>query len=147
MGKEVLVSCLVLPRLVNGFEIIIGMDVISLLNSICIQGSKVTSMHGIGVAAVAKKSSGRALEVNDKDFAARFDGIRWEVEWRWKGGPPKLNNKVDCYKMDATRKERFNAEIEKWISKGWLTPSEAPPHGFLAMMAVEQTSKGKVRPD
>ena len=47
--------------------------------------------------------------------------------------------------MDATYIERFNVEIE-WISKGWLTPCEATPHGFLAMMAVEQTSKGKVRP-
>ena len=47
--------------------------------------------------------------------------------------------------MDAIRKEPINVEIEKWISKGWLTPCEAPLHGFLAMMAVEQTSKGKVR--
>ena len=146
MGKEVRVTCLVLPRLVNGFEIIIGMDVINLLNGICIQGSKVLLTHETGVAAVAKKSFGQALEISDKDFAARFDGNRWEVEWKWKGGPPMLNNKVDCYKMDATRKGRFDVEIEKWISKGWLTPCEAPPHGFLAMMAVEQTNKGKVRP-
>ena len=59
MGKEVRVTCLILPRLVNGFEIIIGMDVINLLNGICIQGSKVLLTHETGVAAVAKKSFGR----------------------------------------------------------------------------------------
>ena len=90
MGKEVWVSCLILPRLVNGFEIIIGMDVISRLSGICIQGSKVTSMHGTVAAAVAKKSSDGHLRSAIKTLPARFDGNRWEVEWRWERRTTKV---------------------------------------------------------
>ena len=43
-------------------------------------------------------------------------------------------------------KKRFNEEILKWISNGWLTTCEATSRGFLAMMAVTQVSKRKVRP-
>ncbi|KAG1686772.1 DNA primase large subunit [Nymphon striatum] len=43
-------------------------------------------------------------------------------------------------------RERYNAEIQRWISKGWLKEWRGPIEGIIPLLAVFQPSKDKVRP-
>ena len=87
------------------------------------------------------------LRLEDVDFAARFDGSRWIVRWKWCGEVPKLHNRLAEYRMKDALRPEFEKEVCAWIKEGILVPD---PEGALVesvvpLMAVEQTNKGKVR--
>ena len=48
--------------------------------------------------------------------------------------------------MKPRIRERFDAEIERWIAEGWLRPWSGAAGGVIPLLAVEQQSKDKVRP-
>ena len=57
-----------------------------------------------------------------------------------------LTNTVSKYVMSTAVEQQFDEELEKWKEEGWLQPCEAPTHGVILLLAVEQERKGKVRP-
>ena len=75
------------------------------------------------VAVVSNDCKTGSLRVEDPDFVAVFSKDRWTVSWRWNGeSPKKLQTRVSEYKCTQLPMvhERYCAELEKWISKGWL---------------------------
>ena len=42
--------------------------------------------------------------------------------------------------------ERYNAEIQRWILKGWLVKWDGPVKGVIPLLAVVQPTKDKVWP-
>ena len=108
-----------------------------------------------GVACgVARAGEGRdgelgSLRVEDPDFVANFDKGRWTVRWRWsRESPKKLQTRVSEYKctQEPLIHERYCAELESWISKGWLRQWDGPVEGIIPLLAVFQPTKEKVRP-
>ena len=66
--------------------------------------------------------------------------------WKWRGSVPILNNKIGQYKMSVEVEKRFDEELEKWKTEGWLRPCCEPEQGIIPLLAVEQPNKGKIRP-
>ena len=88
--------------------------------------------------------------IEDKDFRAKFDGEAWTVTYLFKEDQgPILTNKVSCYERDLSgrKKEEFEREVDCWLEEGILMPwGERMESRILLLMAVEQQTKGKVRP-
>ena len=88
--------------------------------------------------------------IEDKDFRAKFDGEVWMVTYLFKENQGLiLTNKVSCYERDLSgrKKEEFEREVDRWVEEGILMPwGERVESGILMLMAVEQQTKGKVRP-
>ncbi|KAG1663749.1 hypothetical protein GQR58_020218 [Nymphon striatum] len=112
-------------------------------------------VHAALASGVAGKSVSRSrrapapLRIDDSDFVADFADGRWVVSWRWSGELPKsLQTRIGEYKCTQAPhvRERYNAEIQRWISKGWLREWRGPIEGFIPLLAVFQPSKDKVRP-
>ena len=105
-----------------------------------------------GVSKVDQKWSGsdhRSLRVEDPDFTAEFIDGRWIVSWRWSGkSPDGLQTRLSEYKCAQAPhvRERYCAELESWISKGWLKRWDGPVTGVIPLLAVFQPTKDKVRP-
>ena len=144
----------VVDKLVGGLCAVLGMDFIRLMGGAFINGKDVRFTAerslGIGAAASTVLCKPSQLSISDPDFLPEFDGAAWTVGWRWKEGrPPELRNEIGSYestKVEETR-ERFDAEVERWIAEGWLRPSSKVDNGgVLPLMAVMQTNKDKVRP-
>ena len=88
-GKDLLIECLVLSKLIPAFDLIIGMDVIAKLNGVCIDGN--SSQVKFGLTATD------TLVIDDVDFEAKFDGSRWTIKWKWLAGEPVLSNQIGSY--------------------------------------------------
>ena len=162
VGEILRVSCIVAKRLLDEVDVILGMDVIERLGGVTVRGGKVRFFCGAGkddleleeAAAPALQSDSvevkeaPVIEIDDKDFMARFDGKKWTVKWVWKDGAPALRNRVSCY--DSARRpeiqESFDGEVTRWIEEGWLIEWKGPVDGVIPLMAVVQPTKGKVRP-
>ena len=153
--KSLSVTAMVVDNIVGEIKAVIGMDIISRLGGVSVGnkdivfGKNICSM----VADTVYNDSdyhNNIEEIEDKDFSAKFDGEVWTVSWKWKeGGSPVLKNKVECYKQGLVgdKKEAFETEIDRWIEEGILVPwKEDVDEGILALMAVEQATKGKIRP-
>jgi len=100
-------------------------------------------------AVSARCDKKEVLTVDDPDFHASFENGQWTVSWRWSGeSPKKLQSRVSEYKctQEPQLRERYRAEIENWISKGWLKPWNGPAAGIIPLLAVFQPTKDKVRP-
>ena len=148
IGEEVFnVNVRVMETLVGGVDVILGMDVIEKLGGVTVMRDdiKFGDRSVVGVCAVREKEP----DIKDEDFDAWFDGKEWCVKYRWNElGEPKLNNTVGQYKLKlpTEKEEAFEAEVERWISEGILIPWSGEVTGLLPLMAVEQETKGKVRP-
>ncbi|XP_067944891.1 uncharacterized protein [Watersipora subatra] len=104
--------------------------------------ARVAPLSGLGGDLVS-------LRVDDPDFVATFAQGRWTVSWRWSGESPKgYQTRVAEYKCTRAPNlhERYCAEIESWISKGWLKRWSRPIEGIIPLLAVFQPTKDKVRP-
>ena len=104
-------------------------------------------------AGALQGDDGEAAEIctiEDNDFRAKFDGQGWTVTYLFKGDlGPILTNSVSCYDRDLSgrKKEEFEREVDRWVEEGILMPwGERVESGILPLMAVEQQTKGKVRP-
>lgn len=172
-GVLVSVNAVVSDSLLSDIGVVLGMDVITFLGGVlvnngtvefglsrCCAVQKETQPSRSTVLKVEKKrrvqSEGgpfAGMEVRevieDQDFRAVFDGNIWTVEWKWKGNPPTLKNKIGCYdkQMDSKTREGFEEEVERWIQEGILAPwSEHVETGLIPLMAVVQPTKNKIRP-
>ena len=90
-------------------------------------------------------------EIEDQDFKAVFDGIKWTVEWKWDNEEPKLMNRCPVYPVPSDCHEAFTTEVDRWIQDGWLKEYDPTVHGYqdgvIPRMAVKQPNKQqKVRP-
>lgn len=158
-GKDVTVRAVVSDQLVNGVDVVLGVDVIDHLGGVTVNKGNVC-FGAIGVASVSQKTEHRPsggiddsdskVVIEDPDFHAIFDGQKWTVKWLWKNNAPvTLKNKVSCYdkKLDGRKKEEFEKEVDRWIAEGILVPWEKEVKtGIIPLMAVEQPTKNKVRP-
>ena len=153
--KLVEVSAVVVDEVVEGIDVVMGIDVIDQLGGVTVYRGTVSFGEAMCLAAIpavgTESDNPRPIcEINDKDFHATFDGTHWTVEWHWKGGsPPHLRNKVSCYdkQLVGEKREKFEKEVDRWIEEGILVPwGEEVEGGILPLMAVEQYTKAKVRP-
>lgn len=179
-GLQLNVKAIILRRLVEGIDMVLGMDAINQLGGVVIAdgesvkfGKVMECLHDrteeARCAVMVKRqqpaksdvvtgTSNRGAadkelrlepcKIDDRDFAARFDGERWEVEWFWKGDRPVLKNHIGCYEhtLRGRVKEDFDREVKRWIGEGILVPWEGVEEGVLPLMAVIQPTKNKVRP-
>lgn len=89
------------------------------------------------------------LAIDDPDFVANFTDGYWIVRWKWtEESPKKLQTGISEYKCARAPqiRERYCAELESWISKGWLKRWDGPVEGIIPLLAVFQPTKDKVRP-
>ena len=174
-GVRLRLRVMVLRKVLDGIDVVMGMDAISQLGGVTIAdgrepitfgkelcliaGSRVAGAVTVGsatmetdvakcrsvVAAVATES----FRIEDKDFIADFDGEKWVVEWVWKGELPVLKNRVGCYEhaLEGSVRDEFDREVGRWIDEGILVPwGQGVEEGVLPLMAVIQSVKRKVRP-
>ncbi|XP_068224614.1 uncharacterized protein [Palaemon carinicauda] len=158
-GKCVTVRCVVSNQLVNGVDVVLGVDVIDQLGGVTVTQGKVC-FGAFGVALFGQEIKFRlggerdknssTVIIEDPDFHARFDGQKWTVRWFWENNETvTLKNKVSYYdkKLDGWKKEEFEKEVGRWIAKCILVPwKEKVDVGIIPLMAVEQPTKNKVRP-
>ena len=147
-------KCLIVNRIVGGIDAILGQDFIVQVGGVAIMGNEV--MFGVwqrlvsGIGATAVSTMPSPLSVSDPDFSAEFDGAAWTVSWKWREGQPhELRNMMGCYNSTRAEetKEKFAEEVDRWIAEGWLQPcANSEKGGVLPLMAVVQSTKGKVRP-
>ena len=90
---------------------------------------------------IEAEEAAESCTIKDKDCRAEFDGVAWTVTYLFKEDQgPVLANKVSCY-------EEFEREVDRWVEEGILMPwGERVESEILPLMAVEQQTKGKVRP-
>jgi transposase InsO family protein len=53
---------------------------------------------------------------------------------------------VPQYRIPPDARKEFEAEVQEWISNGWLQPFQGDCDGLIPLMAVIQVNKAKVRP-
>jgi ribonuclease HI len=155
------VEVVVVDAMMEGIDFIMGMDVIYQLGGVNLSrrgvtfgcereaGRDLAVAVAETVAVTESKIDGMpTMKIEDRDFSARFDGLRWEVEWRWKGEPPELKNKKSWYHSDMSNDtwKKFENELDSWIEKDILRKTEPVTSGIIPLMAVLQPAKGKVRP-
>ena len=95
-----------------------------------------------------------AIEIDEPDFCASFYASEkaWMVKWKWSDDaePHALRNGVTEYSIPTSAKLSYEAEIEEWVTNGWLEPYDddklGPAKGLIPLMAIVQQNKDKVRP-
>ena len=143
-GERMKREVTVVAQMVDGVDVVLGMDVIDSLGGVKVWHNKVQFGN---ICAVAY--SGKKPDIVDQDFEAWFDGSSWEVRYFWnEKGEPKLKNNVSEYarRLEADKELEFRAEVERWIKEGILVPWKKEVNGVIPLMAVEQPTKNKVRP-
>lgn len=149
-GASLQVKCLVMRQLVGGWQVIVGMDVISSLGGVSVLRGAVSFNAKMASVAASVPTAGvpdGAVTIDDCDFYARYDGSKWTVGWKWtEDVQPVLRNKTAQYKIDQEIKPEFTRVVRSWIEKGWLAECGVPEGGIIPLMAVVQPTKGKVRP-
>ena len=141
---------LVVKEMIEGVDLVLGLDAIDLLGGMCWKSGEVSFGKTVCNAAARPTPHEVLVEIKDKDFSAVFDGVKWIVKWVWKDGlAPVLKNKIPCYERGLTgkKKDEFEDEVERWIREGILKEWDGDQNkGILALMAVEQATKSKTRP-
>ena len=139
---------------------VLGIDVIEQLGGVTICDGTVkfdVVSAVVGVASNEHPERNKAVslddvhtEIVDEDFHAIFDGQCWTVKWLWKNKEPvKLKNTVSCYDktLNGQMRVEFEKEVDRWVEEGILIPwKRKVEDGVLPLMAVNQPTKGKVRP-
>ena len=155
---SLILCCLVAPELVCGCSLIMGVDGIHKLGGVTISATNSVSFgNSVGlpltpIAGVREETRDTSLYVEDSDFTAKFDGVNWTISWAWKSEQPTLRNQCAEYAVsDDQCKQKYEKEIEQWISDSWLVKHNEAEHGkvsgVIPLMAVVQSNKaGKVRP-
>lgn len=157
-SKPVEVDALVTNFRPLGFECILGLNGIKSLGGVTILPS--LDVHFGLLASDDHEGSGvqpvcaGAMEIDEPDFHVVYDNSNkvWTVVWKWVNDfePDALRNKVAEYAIASSAQPEYEAEIEEWISNGWLKPYDSrkygPAKGLIPLMAVTQQNKAKVRP-
>lgn len=146
-----------------GVNCLLGVDFIDAMGGVLVQrgidgrykvrwgavcGSNEVQERKFPTASCAAKAD-PALSISDKDFNAEFRDGHWTAKWRWTGDEPaRLQSRISEYKSTRVPgvAQRYNLEIQKWISNGWLVEWNGPVKGYIPLLAVVQPTKDKVRP-
>ena len=173
-GALVTLPCLIMDKVVNDFDMIIGMDILrnfkdvslnfegdrcrvifnqqccSSISQDCNNTSpdvnvRVTEDDNV-ISSFGTVTEEESIRFETDDFTAAFEGEHWIIRWKWnKAGPPKFKKQVDCYKIPAEHQAGFDEEISHWIAMGWLRPATSVK-ATIPLMAVYHPIKNKVRP-
>ena len=119
--------------------------------SVATKGEKPVYAHA---AATKAEKPVCAIEIDEPDFRASFDASEkvWTVTWKWSDDaePHAMQNRVSEYSIPTSARLSYEAEIEEWITNGWLEPYDdetlGPAKGLIPLMAIIQQNKDKVRP-
>ena len=95
-----------------------------------------------------------AIEIDEPDFCASFDASEkaWTVTWKWSDDAElhAMQNSVSECSIPTSARLSYEAEIEEWITNGWLEPYDdeklGPAKGLIPLMAIIHQNKDKVRP-
>ena len=160
-SKTIVVDCLVMDILPK-IDMLLGMDAIELLGGVvikspndvefvtkskCLKREIVKSVNlNYGCVSKDKECNAEAnredkIEIEDVDFQAEFKKGKWTVDWNWNISQPEYKNSVSQYNVPLKAVEKFDAELEKWISQGWLQPYSGEVKVLLPLMAVIQENK------
>ena len=90
-GVRVKVEVILMNRIIEGINVIIGMDVINEMGGVTIKEAEV-KFGDVHCAVAAHWLN--ICKIEDKDFEENFDGEKWMVKWKWKGEPPVLQNEI-----------------------------------------------------
>ena len=88
-GVRVKVEAILMNRIIDGIDVIIGMDVINEMRGVTIKEAEVKFGDVHCAVAVHRLN---VCKIEDKDFEANFDGEKWTVKLKWKGEPLVLQN-------------------------------------------------------
>ena len=146
-GETVVQDVRVVESLVGGVGYVLGMDIITKLGGVTVDGN-IVKFGKSGVCAMTVCQE-RKPDIEDIDFEAYFDGTGWTVRYFWNElGEPKLKKMIGQYdkQMGDEQRRSYEAEVERWIDEGILVPWSGEVEGLLPLMAVEQPTKHKVRP-
>ena len=122
-GRQLRVRAVVSDHLVDGVDVVLGVDVIDRLGGVTVRCGRV-SFGDVGVVSVCQAVDAK-VAVEDPDFYAMFDGQKWTVRWFWRNNQPvKLNNRISCYdrKLEGRKKVEFEKEVDWWIAEWILVP-------------------------
>ncbi|XP_067943330.1 uncharacterized protein [Watersipora subatra] len=102
-------------------------------------------------AGAVTENDPEQLEIDESDFTAVFDGVKWTMEWKWENGELTMANQCSEYAVPNDCREIFDDEVSQWISNGWLEKFNPDFHGkadgVIPLMAARQPNKPKkVRP-
>ena len=145
-GVALVVEAVVTASLLDGVDIIVGMDVIDLMGGVTVNNGEVVFGGITSCNSVVPALSGEKIQ--DRDFDATFDGCHWTVRWKWNTCDlPTLTNKVARYDrgLVGEKKVQFEMEVDRWIEEGILKLwDKEVTTGIIPLMAVEQLTKNKV---
>jgi hypothetical protein len=138
-------------NLPGNVSLLIGMDALSRVGGMTLNvdynGRVSADFRSSLVASAVNVRQEPIVVLNDADFSATFNGRNWEVEWKWRNGPPELKNRVAQYAVPTEIRDSYNDELARWVQEGWLVPCDQPKNGgIIPLLAVHQKSKNKVRP-
>lgn len=150
--RELDMQALALPNVVEGSDVLLGMDAIQFLGGVSVNangkvhfggcggpkgdyraGDDDASCHGTRpertsdrqeVSLGALRSDQAEIVIDDVDFTAVFDGNEWSVRWKWKNSNPTLTNHRANYHVKPDLEPRFNEALDQWVAKGWLQAVE-----------------------
>ena len=122
-------------------------------NPVCAGATKAEKLECACATKVRKsvREGGDAIEIDEPDLCVSFDatGKAWTVTWKWSDDtePDALRNRVTEYAIPASARLSYEAEIEEWITNGWLEPYDdnrlGPAKGLIPLMAIVQQNKDK----
>lgn len=117
---NITVEAIFIECIIDGINIVIGMDAITELRGLTISDYKVK--FGI-ISYAACTQTLNCCRIVNKNFKADFDGKTWTVAWNWMRERPVVNNKVACFK-NSLKEERevFEKDVEQWLTEGILLP-------------------------
>ena len=95
-----------------------------------------------------------AIEIDEPDLFASLDASEKArtVTWKWSDDaePHAMRNRVSEYSIPTSARLSYEADIEEWITNGWLEPYDddklGPAKGLIPLMAIIQQNEDKVRP-
>ena len=139
-GRKVIVRAIMCARVLEGTDVIVGMDVLS-------QYVVTIDRGQLNVAAVA--TSSEEHRIVEKGFEVVFNGKAWIARWQWTA-EPQVTKKISAYHVPKELRERFSDGVRCWIAESWLVPregtAETEEKGLIPLIVVEQITKGKARP-
>mgnify|MGYP003417316483 FL=1 len=146
VGKRMNVQCIVLAEMLNGVDVIVGMDVLMKVGGMRVtsEGVEFDAEGTVGCSVLDSLSSEH--RILDPDYEAWFDGEKWTVKWFWNEREPCVRENIANYGISCDVKEKFDEEIDAWINEGILKRTDDEVEGILPLIAVVQQKKDKVRP-
>ena len=93
---------------------------------VCAGATKVEKPVCVGATKVEKPVCAGGDAIDEPDFCVSFEASEkaWTVTWKWSDDaePDSLRNRVTEYSIPTSASLSYEAEIEDWLTNGWLEP-------------------------